>query len=113
MIILSELESTMIALHPTDLDESSPNALYAAAVARRFATRQALAAVSRVLSPAILIPAALLLFGCYALLTVTGVGPESWQARLCSSGGPQPVACATLAPGRAAQQRVEEADPAP
>jgi hypothetical protein len=108
MLILSQLESTMIALHPTDLDESSPNALYAAAVARRFAARQALAAASKVFSPAILLPAALLLFGCYALLTVTGVGPESWQARLCASGGPQPGACAAAVPERAAPRRAVE-----
>ncbi|WP_245501237.1 hypothetical protein [Lichenibacterium minor] len=103
----------MIALNPTDLDMPSPNALRAAVAARRFAARRgrALAVARAALAPAVLLPAALLLLGCCALLAVTGVGPASWQARLCAEGGPQPASCAAPAPGRDAARAPGWADP--
>ncbi len=82
----------MISLHPTDLDIASPNALYAARSARMFARRRS-PALRDACSPKVVLPAALLIACCYALLVLTGVGPQSWQARLCHSGGPRPSAC--------------------
>ena len=89
----------MISFHPTDLDIASPNALYAARSARLFARRRSLA-LRDACSPKVVLPAVLLIACCYALLVLTGVGPQSWQARLCNSGGPRPVACEMPAASR-------------
>lgn len=83
----------MISLHPTDLDVVSPNALYAAESARRFACHRGFARLRAAWSPTVLLPVALLAFGCYALLVLTGVGPDSWQVRQCANGDLQPRSC--------------------
>jgi hypothetical protein len=88
----------MISLHPTDLDIASPNALFAARSARLFARRRS-PALREACSPRVILPAALLIACCYALLVLTGVGPQSWQARLCGDGGPRSSACQTLSAG--------------
>lgn len=82
----------MLSLQPTDLDIASPNALFAARSARLFARRRS-PMLRDVCSPRVVLPAALLIACCYALLVMTGVGPRSWQARLCGDGGPRPSAC--------------------
>ena len=95
----------MISLYPTDLDIVSPNALYASQSARRFACHRSLARVRNAWSPMVLLPVALLAFGCYALLVLTGVGPDSWQVRQCANGDLQPRSCqaASLDAGDAAR----------
>ena len=94
----------MISLHPIDLDIVSPNALYASRSARRFACHRGLARLRAAWSPMVLLPVALLVFGCYALLVLTGVGPDSWQVRQCANGDLQPRSCqaASLDAGDAA-----------
>ncbi len=89
-----------MSLNPIDLDLVSPNALYAARSARLFARRRSSAFLDAC-SPRIVLPAAVLMACCYALLVLTGVGPQSWQARLCQAGGPRPATCETLPSGRA------------
>ena len=88
----------MIRVHPTDLDALSPNALYAARSARRHATRRGLALLRDACAPGIVLPAALLAFGCYALLVLTGAGPDSWQVRLCANGNLDLRACQAVHP---------------
>lgn len=74
----------MSCIHPVDLDEASPNAAYAARHLRRLAARRTAGTLRSALTPSLLLPAVLLAFGCYALLTLTGSGPRSWQVRLCA-----------------------------
>ena len=95
----------MISLHPIDLDIVSPNALYASRSARRFACSRGLARLRAAWSPMVLLPFALLVFGCYALLVLTGIGPDSWQVRQCANGDLQPRSCqaASLDTGDAAR----------
>jgi hypothetical protein len=95
----------MISLHPIDLDIVSPNALYASRSARRFACHRSLAGLRAAWSPMVLVPVALLVFGCYALLVLTGVGPDSWQVRQCANGDLRPRSCqaASLDQGDAAR----------
>lgn len=76
----------MIRVHPTDLDALSPNALFVARALRRRSARRGLARLHEACAPGIVLPAALLAFGCYALLVLTGAGPDSWQVRLCANG---------------------------
>ncbi len=87
----------MISFHPIDLDIVSPNALYASRSARRFACHRSLARLRTAWSPMVLVPAVLLAFGCYALLVLTGVGPDSWQVRQCANGDLQPRSCQAAA----------------
>ncbi len=91
----------MVSLHPTDLDIVSPNAVFAAQSARRFACRRGLARLRPALSPNVVLPAALLIFGCYALLVLTGGGPDSWQVRQCANGDLQPRSCPSAIMGSA------------
>ncbi len=96
----------MISLHPTDLDVVSPNALYAARSARMFARRRSLA-LRDACSPKVVLPAALLIACCYALLVLTGVGPQSWEARLCDSGAARPTACQALPNAQGSASRLD------
>ncbi|RYB07614.1 hypothetical protein [Lichenibacterium ramalinae] len=88
----------MIRIHPTDLDVLSPNALYAARSARHHAARRGFALLREACAPGLVLPAALLAFGCYALLVLTGAGPDSWQVRLCANGNLDLRSCQAASP---------------
>lgn len=92
----------MIRVHPTDLDVPSPNALSVARSARRRSARRGVVALLReACAPGIVLPAALLAFGCYALLVLTGAGPDSWQVRLCANGNLDLRSCQAVRPAAA------------
>lgn len=99
----------MIRVHPTDLDALSPNALFVARSIRRRSARRGVVRLLDACAPGIVLPAALIAFGCYALLVLTGAGPDSWQVRLCANGNLDLQSCQTArvvpAPAEAGRPR--------
>ena len=94
----------MLCVHPIDLDEVSPNAAYAADSLRELAVRRTFAALQSALAPSILLPALVFAFGCYALFTLTGVGPDSWQMQVCARGYAQARSCQAPSVERGSQR---------